>query len=190
MNIFVGSTNPVKLNATKQAAINTWPEVVIKGFEVESGISQQPFTDEETRLGSDNRARKALEIGLKELDSHFRGNDEVLGVGLEGGVFEHQSGKLWNTVWVSIADNSGKIVSANGERFELPDSLTAFIRKGKEMGPAMDELIGSTNIKQKEGMIGVITQKFIDRTEMYAGLTKLALGLWYGRNWEKELQNR
>ena len=180
MHIFLGSTNLVKINAVTQAASEAWPNVKVIGVDAKSGVSDQPWGDEETRLGAENRARAALVLARKQ-----ESTAEIIGMGMEGGVYEEKNGELWNTVWTAIIDLEGNIVVANGERFLLPISLSKLIREGKEMGPAMDELIGSKDIKHQQGMIGVITKRFIDRTEMYAGLAKLALGLWYGRDWEK-----
>ena len=56
------------------------------------------------------------------------------------------------------------------------------------MGPTMDTLMGGQNVRQNQGAIGVITKNFIDRTEEYTIIAKMALGLWYGRNWEQELK--
>ncbi len=112
---------------------------------------------------------------------------EFLGIGLEGGVFTEKNGELWNTVWACVIDLQGNTFFANGERFLLPKVLADKIKAGAEMGPAMDEITGSVNIKHQHGMIGIITKRFIDRTELYANLAKLALGLWYGREWEREL---
>jgi inosine/xanthosine triphosphatase len=181
MHIFLGSTNRVKINAVTLAASETWPSVKVIGVNANSEVSDQPWGDEETRIGAENRAKAALEEGKRQKLS-----DEFIGIGMEGGVFEEKNGELWNTVWTAIVDTEGNLIVANGERFLLPLSLSKLIREGKEMGPAMDELIGSKDIKHQHGMIGVITKRFIDRTEMYAGLAKLALGLWYGRDWEKQ----
>lgn len=183
MQIFLGSTNPVKINAVTQAASETWSDVVVTGFEAQSGISDQPRSDEETKLGSSNRAKAALTAGLKQQPE----TTDCIAIGMEGGVFENTQGEMWNTVWACVVDTTGGIVHANGERFLLPVVLADQIRAGKEMGSAMDELAGTTNIKHAQGMIGIITRGFLDRTEMYAGLAKLALGLWYGREWEKNL---
>lgn len=190
MTIFVGSTNPVKNNAVRIAAAETWPDVEVKGFEVNSDISNQPMSDEETQKGAENRAKAALAEGQEKFLGNKKISDktQVIGIGLEGGVFENSQGELWNTVWACVVDTTGKVVFANGERFHLPKVLAEKILAGKEMGPAMDELIGSTNIKHQEGMIGAITERFIDRTEMYTSLAKLALGLWYGRDWEKKIK--
>lgn len=198
MIIFVGSTNPVKINAVIQAASETWPEVKVQGFEVESGIPEQPKSDEETKQGSLNRARNVLKLikhqgessfDLKSLSLVSKHNDQeqILGVGLEGGVFENEQGEMWSTVWVSVVDQEGKEFSSNGARFLVPEIVADRIRKGQEMGPIIAEVVGQHDVRSKQGMIGVITQNFVDRTEEYTSIAKMALGLWYGRNWLDEL---
>jgi non-canonical (house-cleaning) NTP pyrophosphatase len=42
---------------------------------------------------------------------------------------------------------------------------------------------GVNDVRSKQGMIGVVTGGFVDRTEEYSSIAKLALGLWYGREW-------
>ena len=188
MTIFLGSQNPVKINAVTQAASETWPTVQVHGVDVPSGVSDQPRTDEETRVGAENRAQSALEDGLQSLPD---GADdaEVLGVGLEGGVFTAEDGSLWNTVWAAVTDAQGNLFVANGERFELVDPLAAAIKSGKEMGPALSHMSGVSEVNKKQGMIGVVTNGFSDRTEVYASLAKLALGLWYGREWPSSVRS-
>ena len=70
----------------------------------------------------------------------------------------------------------------------MPNIIAQKILDGGEMGPVVSKLMNKDNIKQKSGAIGVITKNFIDRTEEYVGIVKLALGLWYGKNWEAELK--
>ncbi|HEX7018338.1 MAG TPA: inosine/xanthosine triphosphatase [Patescibacteria group bacterium] len=183
MHIFVGSTNPVKINAVVNATSETWPDVIVEGFEVPSGISEQPMSDEETRQGATNRAKAALEAGLKGHSS----TGEALGIGLEGGVFK-QGPELWSTVWVVVVDKDGNMSESNGARFKVPDQIAQPILKGGEMGPVVSQLFGRNDIKQKQGAIGVITQGFVDRTEEYTGIAKLALGLWYGRDWYQTIK--
>jgi len=48
-HIFVGSANPVKINAVVAAASETWPSVRVIGHDVASGVSSQPVGDNETR---------------------------------------------------------------------------------------------------------------------------------------------
>jgi len=189
MIIFVGSQNPVKINAVVNAASETWPNVQVQGLNIPSGISEQPYTDEETKLGAENRALKALEDGLLSLKDSKTPNPEVLSIGMEGGVFTADDGTLWNTVWAAVADANGFLTAVGGNRFELKDPLASAIKAGQEMGPVLSSLTGFSEINKRQGMIGVVTNGFSDRTEAYAGIAKLALGLWYGRNWPSSVRS-
>jgi inosine/xanthosine triphosphatase len=185
MKIFVGSANPVKVNAVLAAAIETWPDVEAQGFSVESGVSDQPFSDEETKQGAINRAKAALEEGLKI------NKEEIvyLGVGMEGGIVDLDK-EMWSTVWAAVVDQQGSVTLSAGARFRVPDSVADKIRAKVEMGHAVAEIIGEENknkIKQEQGLIGILTNGFIDRTEEYQGIIKLALGIWYGKSKAKEL---
>ena len=189
MHLFVGSTNPVKINAVTTAASETWPDVQVMGFDVPSGIAAQPRTDLETRTGARNRALAALDEGvsfLKKDQKRIR-TLEVLGVGLEGGVFE-QEGEVWSTVWVAVVDIDGVFYESNGARFKVPDLIAEPILAGEEMGPIVNKLFGGADVRRTNGAIGVITNNFVDRTEEYGAIAKMALGLWYGRDWEKSLR--
>jgi inosine/xanthosine triphosphatase len=182
MQIYVASTNPVKINAVINAASETWPEVKVKGFETESGIPEQPIGDLLTKQGAENRARAVLEIAQKNgLDRNF------LGVGLEGGVFYDKDDVMWTTVWAAVIDLEGELFFSNGARFLVPTVIADKIRAGEEMGPVTAGIVGEDDIRSKQGMIGVITQGFVDRTEEYAIIAKMALGLWHGRHWLENL---
>lgn len=182
MHLFVGSDNPVKVNAVVMAASETWPEAVAKGYKVASGVDDQPRSDEETKTGAINRARAALEQGSKE----FIDENEILGVGMEGGVFL-QGEELWSTVWAAVVDRDGNLFTSNGARTQVPEPIATLVKNGEEMGPVVVKLTGNSDVRQGIGMIGVITSEFIDRTEEYSGIVKFALGLWYGRDWTKKL---
>ena len=189
MHIFVGSRNPVKINSVINASSETWPGVVVEGFDVKSGIPEQPIGDKVTKTGAMNRAKAVLDVGLKkhEVDGFSFANDEVLGVGVEGGVFDDDEGQMWSTVWAVVLDKTGYMQFANGARFKVSDIVAEKIRKGEEMGPIIAEVVGEADIRKKQGMIGIITKGFIDRTEEYQGIVKMAIGLWYGRGWMDDL---
>lgn len=178
MTFFVGSTNPVKIRAVQMAVSAAFPDGVVKSFETQSGVNSQPMTDEETRLGAQNRAQQALKKGGKNKDS--------LGIGLEGGVFR-KGDELWSTVWCAVADHDGKLYECNGARIKVPAGIAQIILAGKEMSHAVEAITGHENVKQKQGMIGIVTENFVDRAEEYGVLAKLAIGLWYGRDWEKSV---
>ena len=78
MRIVVGSKNPVKLAAVRQAFFRAFPDrpLVCVGHDVPSGVSDQPWGHAETRTGALQRARGAL---LAETGADYA-------VGIEGGV--------------------------------------------------------------------------------------------------------
>ena len=189
MKIFVGSINPVKLNAVINAAGQNWPTVEVVGLEVISGIADQPIGDELTRQGAENRARAAFQLGAKRLSSTFSKKKyslTALGIGLEGGVIDLGQ-EMWSTVWGVVVADTGNVFAANGAKFLVPPRVADQIRGGGEMGPIMEKIMGEKDVRSKQGLIGVITQGFVDRTQEYTAIAKLALGLWYGRHWSTGL---
>jgi inosine/xanthosine triphosphatase len=184
MIIFVGSKNPVKVNAVKQAVAHVWPDCLIRGIEVPSGVNSQPTSDDETRQGAENRAKAVLAQGLIELQNEGMNleKEEVLGVGLEGGVFT-QGKQMWSTVWSAVTDKSGHLYVTNGSRMKIHSIIAQKIWQGEEMGKVVEELSGQLDIRTKQGMIGLVTNNFVDRTEEYMHIVKLAFGVWYGRDW-------
>lgn len=188
MQLFVGSTNPVKINAVTNAASETWPDVVVTSIDVPSGVNSQPIGDQETRTGARNRAVAALDQGLRTLKEQKQttAQDKVLGIGLEGGVVE-LDGQLWSSVWVVVVATDGQFYESNGARFPVPQIVADRIRNGEEMGLIINKIMGNMDVRRGMGMIGVITNRFVDRTEEYTGITKMAIGLWYGRDWQNGL---
>ena len=64
MSIVVASQNPVKISAVRQAFAGQFPSVdlEITAVDVESGVSDQPDSDEETRQGARSRAKEAQSV--------------------------------------------------------------------------------------------------------------------------------
>jgi inosine/xanthosine triphosphatase len=184
MIIVVGSANPVKINAVVAAIAGTpLAASEVHGFEVASGVPAQPWGNSETRQGALNRAQAALLQG----NHHFpQSSDQTLAVGFEGGVQEFD-GQVWSTVWCSVLDGSGQHFEANGAMFRIPEPIATKMRAGGELGPIVDELTKDSQVSRKGGAIGLVTSAFVTRTEEYTGIAKMALGLWYGRDWQAGL---
>lgn len=194
--VVVGSNNPVKLNATKQA-LSRWKRVTIVAHEVASGVPAQPMTDAQTRRGARTRARNAwLQATAlsrtQPLDPSQKATHPIathcLGIGLEGGVFQ-RGHRLWSTVWVSVCADGHKVFESNGARFALPASIAQPILAGSEMGDVLADLFAGADIKRQQGGIGVLTRDFVTRTQEYAAIASLALGLWYGQGWQKGIED-
>jgi len=76
MNVAIGSKNLAKINAVKETfSLLEEKNMEFISVDVPSGVSTQPFSDEETLQGALNRAKNVFEKVKPDLS-----------VGLEGGV--------------------------------------------------------------------------------------------------------
>lgn len=184
MKFIVASKNPVKINAVVLAIKEQFPNTLVESLEVKSGVSAQPMSDEETRTGAFNRAKAVRVLAIKQ--KIIKNSDDALCIGLEGGVFHpsfiKNKNKLWSTVWAVVLDKKGKSYFSNGARFPLPDFMSKLLLAGEEMGPSLGKKLKDPDLRKKEGMIGFLTNRFTNRTDEYASIVKIAIGLWYGRD--------
>jgi inosine/xanthosine triphosphatase len=170
--IAVGSTNPVKITAVTRAISQKFPNAKVVGVNVSSNVPEQPLTSQQTKTGSIVRAKSALSETLADI-----------GIGLEGGV-EPVGSDLYNIVWCSVINKKGLIRSVSGLNFALPQKLVTAIKRGEEMGPAVDKMIGTKNIKHKQGALGIVTGGWVTRTQGYSHLVRLALGRLLTVEWK------
>lgn len=189
-HLFVGSTNPVKLEAARLATIRQWPELTIQGFEIASAVAAQPLTDAETRAGATHRARMALNQGLSDLSHATLSTADSapkLGIGMEGGVYRRGK-EVWNTVWIAVVDDPSTrapVYESNGAHFRLPNNIGQPILQGQEMADVFSSLFDGADIRSTIGAIGALTNQYITRAEEYSAICALAIGLWYGRGWQE-----
>lgn len=168
--IVIASTNPVKQNAAKKAFYKLIPDTTLEWqpVEVPSGVSHQPMSDAETRLGACNRV-KAIR------DMH---PDADYWIGIEGGVDFDDQGEMMAFAWVVI-DNGQHLGKARSGSFYLPPGITELVREGRELGEADDIVFGQQNSKQKNGAIGLLTNNLIDRSGLYEHAVILAFVPFY-----------
>ena len=169
-HVAVGSTNPVKINAVREALnqlrtqcttdpqnlpFSILSEIDVVGIPVDSGVRAQPRTDTESIEGAMNRAARALATANADL-----------GVGLEGNIVETDWG-MFVTSWVVVVNAKGEAGIGGGGRLLLPDSVAVGIRQGQELGTLMDHLLGETHTKHKQGAVGILTHGVRCRTEAF-----------------------
>lgn len=94
MLVVVGSTNPVKVKAVENMFREWRLHAEIRGMEIDSGVGDQPMSDEETIQGAINRANGALQSDPQA----------VYGVGIEGGVTETPQG-LFLCNWGGLCES-------------------------------------------------------------------------------------
>jgi len=135
----------------------------IQSASAESGVGDQPRSDEETLLGATNRAKGAAR-------NHPQAN---YWVGVEGGIQE-TSGEMTAFAWIVIYDGALLGKSRTGTFF-LPPQVASLVRQGVELGEADDIVFGRENSKQDNGAIGILTADVVDRTSLYEQAVILAL---------------
>jgi len=164
----VGSLNPAKVTPVRDVFAAYWPQAVVEGVAVPSGVPDQPLGEAQTRQGAVNRARGAL--------AHA-GAANAWGVGLEGGVIlDGQDGRLFGVVAVAHA-RAGRVeveVSRTAD-LRLPPRVAARVRAGEELGPVMDDLLGLRDIKRGVGSVGVLTAGLLTRADVWRQAVVLAL---------------
>jgi inosine/xanthosine triphosphatase len=167
MKIIIGSTNPAKVAAVKQAF--PYKPAQFISLDIPSGVNEQPFSDEETIKGAVNRANGALK----------QGNGDI-GIGLEGGVQESDHGLLVCNWGALVSTENGPII-AGGARFLLPETIAKRLRAGEELGPVMEDYAKKKNVRKNEGAVGIFTNGLINRAEMFAHIINLLIGQYYYR---------
>lgn len=203
LHIAVGSKNPCKINSVKDAllrVIQNKPQIhnvvlKVEGFNVPSGVADQPMGDEETMMGADNRAKKAYEEYKKKFSIVPN-----LAVGLEGGLEWCRDKKILTCMaWmVCYGKRNGLMADilacpnsthytgdkkpiygrAKTASFTIPPAVTELVKQGMELGEADDVVFKRINSKQGSGTVGILSGNIIDRSAYYEHALVLALVPW------------
>ena len=176
MRVNIGSKNPVKIEAVKEAFSLFFKDVKVDGFNVGSGVEPQPKSLEEITLGAKNRAINCF-------------NGCEYGVGLEAGIFPlNNSLTGYMDVCCCMIYDGTKIVGIGfSPGFEHPQYVTKrILREGLEVGQIFDEMVGEDNVKQKQGAVGILAHdKYSRKDFIKAGIIMALLPIL-----NKELYDR
>lgn len=161
MKLFVGSKNPAKIKAVKEVFSENYS---IESCNAPSGVSNQPMTDEETKIGAVNRAITSAKTP-----------GASAGIGLEGGVMRIGE-RLYICNWGALATEDGKVYTAGGARIPLPVSIEDMLTEGIELGDVIDKWTNRKGIRNREGAVGILTNGLITRDEMFIHINKMLRG--------------
>lgn len=164
MRIFVGSQNKVKLDAVREVMKSYvfFKKCEIKGININSGVSDQPKTLDETLKGAVNRAIRAHRFGCSNRIKKY-------GIGIESGLMEVPStitGYMEFTSCV-IYDGKNKYFGLS-PAFECPEDITKeMINNNLDLNQACYKLgySNNTNLGCSEGIIGILTKNRITRKD-------------------------
>ncbi len=163
MRVNVGSMNPSKIRGVEKifSQVFSFP-MEIKGVQVEPGVPPQPI-DGETVKGAINRARNALQ-------------DADYGVGIEAGLFwDPVARKYFDKAFCVIIDKYGNSTYGYSGGFVYPPQVIDMVKKGMEVGKAMEQLSGISDIGRKMGAIGYLSKGLITREEFNAQSVLMAM---------------
>jgi inosine/xanthosine triphosphatase len=163
--VIVASTNPVKIQAARLGFEKMFPDQAfdVTPLKIDSQVSDQPMSSEETLQGALNRAMAAAR----------QAPDANYWAGIEGGV-EDQGDEMIAFAWIVIY-TPGLVGKGRTGTFYLPAPIVELIRQGKELGEADDIVFKQSNSKQANGAIGILTRNVIDRSGLYEHAVILAL---------------
>lgn len=177
MRIVISSSNPVKIAASKAAFKSIFPATDMQfiSVNVASGVSEQPVSDAETRLGATNRMNNARQV---EPEADFW-------VGLEGGL-EWIDDEPLASAWMVIGDAFGKRGQARTTTLPLPPAVRELLIQGLELGDANDQVFHTSHSKQAGGAFGLLTNGLMTRQSVYTEALILALLPFSQRLWASD----
>lgn len=166
MRVVVASRNPVKVNAVRDAFDSQFPGSVIElhSIDVDSGVAEQPVTDEETRRGARNRAENAAQ-SMPDAD---------FWVGLEGGIASGGE-QLLTFAWMAVRGPDGHVSECRSVTLPLPPAVKELVDSGLELGDANDRVFATVNSKQGGGAFGLLTNGRYTRASVYTQTLVIAL---------------
>ncbi|MEM9940239.1 MAG: inosine/xanthosine triphosphatase [Planctomycetota bacterium] len=164
--IAVGSLNPVKINAALAGfkAMFRGESFDATGFDVPSGVNEQPMSRDETLAGATNRANEVFKA-QKDFDFY---------VGIEGGI-EWIHNSMFASAWIVIIDREGTVARGRSGSFALPPKARDLVESGVELGLANDQIFDEQNSKQAGGAVGSLTGGVITRQCLYEHAMALTL---------------
>jgi inosine/xanthosine triphosphatase len=166
VQVVIASHNPAKIRAVRDAFALQFPDqdIDFTPADVESGVSDQPFSDEETRHGARNRAVNARSL--------HPGADYW--IGLEGGL-EALDGQLMAFAWMVVMGTGGKTGETRTVTLPLPDAVKKLVDEGLELGDANDRVFSTVNSKHEGGAFGLLTEGLYTREGVYTEALVMAL---------------
>jgi len=164
----VGTTNQLKIKAVEIAFKRFFNNCIVRGISVDSGVLPQPI-DSDTIKGAENRARAALQEASPAKSSTFS-------VGIEAGLFWNPTIEQFIDIqYCAVLDRSGKFTYGHSPGFYYPPGFYDSIEKGVEIEKIVEDLFGISDIGEKNGAIGFLTDDRVTRKDLLISAVEMAL---------------
>ncbi len=166
MRVAVGSKNPSKIEGVRRAYESFSIEAEVFPVEVESKVSRQPRSLDETVRGALNRAVAARE----RVDA-----DEYVGVE-SGLMYIPYIDRVVDVTVAVICDRMMRITVGLSPAFEVPpDFVRRLYSEDTELEEIVVQLTGIENIGEKGGFISFLTNGKYERSELVRQAVLMAL---------------
>ncbi|KAJ3127401.1 hypothetical protein HK098_006390 [Nowakowskiella sp. JEL0407] len=176
ITISVGTKNKAKLSAVEQCLATLKDKLVgfqspvlfeVIGVSVNSDVSDQPMSEEETMKGAKNRALNSLKAV----------QNATFGIGIEGGV--QRVGDVWmESGWVVVVDGSGKMGYGKSGSYQLSNKIMKRLDEGVELATVIDEISGMHDMRSSQGAMGLLTNGILPRDMAYSHGVYFAFAPW------------
>lgn len=174
MKIVIGSENPTKLEATKQAFAIVWPDetFTFETHDASSGVNEQPMSEEEAIEGGRNRARFVLD-----------NTDAEYAVGMEGGMYKVAS-QWFVSDWAVIRHRDGREGLAGTPRYAIPDYLAKHVKPEFDLSAVLEHKLGTKDVGRLDGYAGMTTDNHTTRTTSNRDAIVIALAPFVRDFWQ------
>src|SRR2546426_11305369 len=134
----------------------------VRGVRVRTDVPEQPVGDE-ALAGGVNRATAAIGTG-------------DFGMGIEAGlVWSPMISDYFDVQYAAIVDRAGYVTVGHGPGFTYPPRILESVKAGRTVGMAMARLTGIRGIGSKEGAIGYLTERRLDRGDLTESAVLMAM---------------
>lgn len=158
----VGTDNPVKARAVRRVFERLRIPARVRPVRVPRDAPEQPF-GREALQGAIGRAKAAL--GASDF-----------GVGIEAGlVWDAVAEDYFDVQYCAVVDRSGRTTVGHGPGFTYPPGVVRQIQAGATVGEAIAELSGVADIGRKQGAIGYLTNRVLDRDRLTEAAVLMAM---------------
>lgn len=158
----VGTDNPIKARAVRRIFKRLRISARVQAVRVPRDAPDQPF-GRESLQGAIGRAKAALGTG-------------DFGVGIEAGLqWDAVAEDYFDVQYAAIVDRSGRTTVGHGPGFVYPPEIVRRVRAGGTVGEAIAAISGVPDIGRKEGAIGYLTNRVLDRDRLTEASVLMAM---------------
>jgi inosine/xanthosine triphosphatase len=164
MKVAVGSPNPLKADAVREAFGKFFGDVEVVSVDVASEVRPFPMGDAEIMAGAANRA-KGAKASCPECE---------YAVGIEGGVVEFAG--RWFDRNYAVVLRGGRMGVGCSAGYEIDESiLRQVIPETDDSKKVIDRIMGEENVFDGVGVVGVMTQRRLTRKDIMRDAVVCAL---------------